>query len=498
VKGNNNKGGNNDNANNVNDIGSSSSSSGGSGLVGAFFDVIAPIEKPVVAVSPFVVAPSLLSKSTIVGAAVDVANGSSNSGGSSGGIEINQHYSSPPLSGNGSSSGRSSNGSGANDDDLGSDLCILNGLRAASTSCIDLAIMMETFHDEESFPPSSSTTTTTTREDDQKEDYCSHHLINSTNIMNNHAQSYKRALRHRASIIVAERCGDENGRDIKYHRRSNHRIMMIPLLTHVRQFVASERYDERDGNSDTFVHAESDRRLELDWLLPMKKCPLIQAILSRSDVGNDGGGGSVEKWKGGGGSSGTNSVDTRMATDGVCRGLVDGEVAAVIVEELSHRISEAVIDTILIERKPFTEWGSLLFSKQVRMVENFLCDIIIATLGTGAITTVVAGNGSEDIVSGGARNDVTTGNTSGVLQRFQRLSRAVAVLQLGRPSDLSVFSYNFGNDGDWNNNDCGRHNAGLNSEEIRRIMLLRVDFSEDAVASVCGTLANKDRKRWKT
>ena len=170
----------------------------------------------------------------------------------------------------------------------------------------------------------------------------------------------------------------------------------------------------------------------------------------------------------------------------------------IVFKELSHRISEAVIDTILIERKPFTEWGSLLFSKQVRMVENFLCDIIIATLGTGAITTAVAGNGSEDIVSGGARNDVTTGNTSGVLQRFQRLSRAVAVLQLGRPSDLSVFSYNFGNDGDWNNNDCGRHNAGLNSEEIRRIMLLRVDFSEDAVASVCGTLANKDRKRWKT
>ena len=62
-----------------------------------------------------------------------------------------------------------------------------------------------------------------------------------------------------------------------------------------------------------------------------------------------------------------------------------------------------------------------------------------------------------------------------VMNQCRRLSQAVAILQLEKPSDWAVFSYTVGSPIDEN----------LTKDEIRQVMQLRVDFSEDAIAKVC-------------
>lgn len=62
-----------------------------------------------------------------------------------------------------------------------------------------------------------------------------------------------------------------------------------------------------------------------------------------------------------------------------------------------------------------------------------------------------------------------------ILNQFRRLTQAVAILQLEKPSDWAAFSYSVGSPNDTN----------LTKDEIRQVMQLRVDFSEDAIAKVC-------------
>lgn len=68
------------------------------------------------------------------------------------------------------------------------------------------------------------------------------------------------------------------------------------------------------------------------------------------------------------------------------------------------------------------------------------------------------------------------GNTGEILRQFQKLSQAITILQLEKPSDWAAFAYEVG-DSQENN---------LTKYEIKKIMSLRVDFSEEAIAAVCG------------
>ena len=181
-------------------------------------------------------------------------------------------------------------------------------------------------------------------------------------------------------------------------------------------------------NSASFNRAENSDRLEMNLLKPLRECPLIRDILT---------------------------------------GKADAEASMAVAQELSAQISTVVLGTILGEKKCFTEWGALLLGKESRCLQNLLCGMV---LGEG-------GGASEDI---GAEGDVMI-NTVTVINRFEKLSKATTILQLERPSDWSSFAYAIGNDVGGN----------LSAEDVEAIMMLRVDFSQDAIKAVCQSLKQK-------
>jgi len=68
-----------------------------------------------------------------------------------------------------------------------------------------------------------------------------------------------------------------------------------------------------------------------------------------------------------------------------------------------------------------------------------------------------------------------TVSTVSILNQFARANQAVSILQLEKPSDWLQFSYKVGESDQTN----------LTADEIQKIMGLRVDFSEEAIARVC-------------
>jgi hypothetical protein len=125
---------------------------------------------------------------------------------------------------------------------------------------------------------------------------------------------------------------------------------------------------------------------------------------------------------------------------------------------------------LLKERKEFNEWGAMLLSKQVRALQNVFCSLILGT-GTSSrkeeATTV----------------SVSTANTSTVLKQFARVNQAVSLLQLEKPSDWLAFAYKVGDSDDEN----------LTTDEIKAIMSLRLDFSQEAIAKVCTEINTKKK-----
>ena len=137
---------------------------------------------------------------------------------------------------------------------------------------------------------------------------------------------------------------------------------------------------------------------------------------------------------------------------------------------MSWKSAEIILEVVLKEQKEFNEWGAMLLSKQVRGLQNVYCSLV---LGSGA-------SSKEEEGKSGSNSATARTNTSTILKQFERVNQAVSLLQLEKPSDWLAFAYKVG-DGDTN----------LTIEEIRSIMSLRVDFSQDAIAKVCEHLSSK-------
>jgi len=148
-------------------------------------------------------------------------------------------------------------------------------------------------------------------------------------------------------------------------------------------------------------------------------------------------------------------------------GKADGDVALTVAQDLSAQIVDIILGTVLKERKRFTDLGALLLSKQVRYLQDLMCTVVSGETNPedGASEDDIAG--SDDLIS-----------TVPILDKFERLREATTILQLERPSDWSAMAYTVGGEG----------RDKLKPDEIKAVMLLRVDFSEDAVAAVCGGL----------
>jgi hypothetical protein len=139
----------------------------------------------------------------------------------------------------------------------------------------------------------------------------------------------------------------------------------------------------------------------------------------------------------------------------------DAVVVMQIAEAMSWKSAEIIMQVLLQGHTRFTEWGALLLSKQVRMLQNIYCGLVLDSDGLSGATLAKAGNSSI--------------STASILTQFERVNQAVSILQLEKPSDWLAFSYKVGESGETN----------LTGDEIQKIMSLRVDFSEEAIARVC-------------
>jgi hypothetical protein len=128
-----------------------------------------------------------------------------------------------------------------------------------------------------------------------------------------------------------------------------------------------------------------------------------------------------------------------------------------MAEEMSLKSTEIILSVLLkSERtKEFNDWGALLLSKQVRLLQNTYCGLVL--------------RGDIDAVS----------NTSTILTQFNRVNQAVSILQLEKPSDWLMFAYKID----------GGDDTNLTAEEIKKVMSLRVDFLEDAINKVCSQIS---------
>ena len=135
---------------------------------------------------------------------------------------------------------------------------------------------------------------------------------------------------------------------------------------------------------------------------------------------------------------------------------------------MSWKSAEIVLQVLLNGHKEFNEWGAMLLSKQVRALQNICCSLV---LGSSASSK------QHEIKAIGT----ATINTSKILRQFERVNQAVSLLQLEKPSDWLAFAYEVGDSDDTN----------LTPDEIKIVMSLRLDFSEEAIAKVCSQISSK-------
>ena len=142
-------------------------------------------------------------------------------------------------------------------------------------------------------------------------------------------------------------------------------------------------------------------------------------------------------------------------------------VAATVVELVLEALWK---DTDSVTKKKFTEWGSLLLSKQSRLLQFYISSSMLQSTVHG-----------EGIVGTAQQQQQPRGQvvTSNVLQRWERLSQVVTLLQLEKPSDWLAY-----------------HTTSiLSPDELSRTLHLRVDFSRDAVESVVATVMTHSNAR---
>ena len=214
------------------------------------------------------------------------------------------------------------------------------------------------------------------------------------------SNSYKIMLDNEVQSTVAEWCGslERGGAPLKGK-----------CLHVLRDCIEHEVYIL---DSATFANAESDDRLEDILIRPVNESLLIR-YLDHCDV----------------------------------------EVGFAICREFSKQLATLIVEALWNKPMQFNEWGSLLLSKQVRMLQTLIINLL-----------------PEDTAHPERSNSLVP--TS---EEWERLLQVTAVLQLERPSDWSIY----------------QSTSVLTTEELRQTLRLRVDFSVDAIHATCQAQKSK-------
>ena len=290
-------------------------------------------------------------------------------------------------------------------------ICALNGLRSASTACSSLVDFLDSLLVTDSNDISNSDEKDvseepkTTQSNGNTGGNSMVHLAREE--LFRFAKTYQDLLETQVVRIVTEFCGTVE--DAPVYKGST----IIPVL---RYYLERESYDLPDAQH--LAKAEEDIRLHKILILPIHNCQLLHQF---------------DK--------------------------CDADVLRSLCQELARLLSELFLSVILSLSNPkrFTDWGSLLFSKEVRLVQNYLQTIMQRA--------VSAASNSHQTIHEGGHCSLTMTLTS----QWDRLLQAVTILQLERPSDwLSYFE----------------SSPVLSSQELKGILSLRVDFSSEAIEKV--------------
>lgn len=264
---------------------------------------------------------------------------------------------------------------------LESYICSLNGIHSASTACSSLVEFLDSLIPTEEI------------EQDEKKAVTMIHLAREE--LFRFSGNYKRLMGEQVSRVVREFCGSVT--DAPVFKGS----MCLPVL---RYYLERENYEL--PNADELQKAEDDARLRKLLVAPLEESRLLQQF---------------EK--------------------------CDADVLKAICEDLATGLVDLLLDCIHSKSIPkrFTDWGSLLLSKQIRIIQNYLSALM----------------------------EKASDHPIPVLPQWEPLSQAVTILQLEKPSDWSYY----------------QTTSVLSPEQVERILLLRVDFSNEAVAAVVAAIS---------
>lgn len=353
--------------------------------------------------------------------------------------------------------------------------CTLNGTRSASAACVSLSGLFDGLLEEEGGGNDDAargrSTTTKPKEEEAPAAAAprpSSSTSSSTSMVRlardellSHASSYDRLLVSEVRAVLAEWCGDVAVPSSSSPPPSSSSSDRRPCLESLRSFLDDENYEITTPTE--LNRAESDDRLESEFAGPLRHARTVRAVTE---------------------------------------GRADPEVGLLIAREMSSMIAEIVLTSVLLssergsrKKKRFTDWGSLLLSKQVRLLQDLMCGLVLGLLDDDAGT-----------------KEGPTANTGSILAQFDAVNQGVTILQLEKPSDWSSFSYGEGGGRTTTTTATGGGGGGggsateeegrttayaaddeigprrrrLTAEEIRDVMSLRVDFAEEAIAAACG------------
>jgi len=337
-------------------------------------------------------------------------------------------------------------------------MCTLNSVASASSACLAISLMyqeiiIELCQGEEIIEENNNETinketsaalitpgqnATTKMLDFTREEWLSH------------SKEYSLLLSNKVREEVTHWCG------VPYHWSSSNILMdevssgnrlltkmlnidstLLPLQK-IQKSFAKQNYNIVDA--DGYYRVESDLVLIPRLIDPLRTCPFISQIMLQR-----------------------------------CEQKVKVEVAS----QLTAIIADEIILPMIFlgvgpmnTRKLFTDWGAMLFAKQVRLLQNELCSLLHHC--------------SEDNAEGASSNShqihisfPSQSSTAPILSRMERVTQVVTILQLEKPSDWTSLRYAAAE---------VKEDSRLTSTEIREVMILRKGFSKEAVAALCDAL----------
>ena len=277
---------------------------------------------------------------------------------------------------------------------IDAELCCLNGIVASENSCKALSTLFSDLVEEQ-------------LEGDEinKDAKKTSMLTFAKDELASHSRSYHNLLKQRVRSLVSDLCGADDLFDCDGKL----------CLQNLRLFIENEVYNL---NASSFKSMEDEQRLDTEIIAPIQRSQIFEEVAQDK---------------------------------------CDGVVVWQIAEEMSLKSNEIIMSVLLKSNNPkeFNDWGALLLSKQVRLLQNTFSELVLGSGGTDEAC-----------------------NTSSILAHFNRVNQAVSILQLEKPSDWLMFAYKVD----------GGDDSNLTTAEIERVMRLRVDFSEEAITTVCSQI----------